>query len=85
MPILTNSVTDRDYDLLYDAYTGSGGFLDGSYLFRHKREDVRDFDIRRKQACYSNFTRVIVNSLVNPIFKKTIVRDYDGMILYNNS
>ena len=78
MPILTNSVTDRDYDLLYDAYTGSGGFLDGSYLFRHKREDVRDFDIRRKQACYSNFTRVIVNSLVNPIFKKTIVRDYDG-------
>lgn len=78
MPILTNSVTDRDYDLLYDAYTGSGGFLDGSYLFRHKREDIVDFNIRRKQACYSNFTRVIVNSLVNPIFKKTIVRDYDG-------
>lgn len=78
MPILTNSVTDRDYDLLYDAYTGSGGFLDGSYLFRHKREDLSDFNIRRKQACYSNFTRVIVNSLVNPIFKKTIVRDYDG-------
>ena len=46
MPILTNSVTDRDYDLLYDAYTGSGGFLDGSYLFRHKREDIVDFNIR---------------------------------------
>ncbi len=78
MPILTNSVTDRDYDLLYDAYTGSGGFLDGSYLFRHKREDIVDFNNRRKQACYSNYTRLIVNSLDNPIFKKTIVRDYDG-------
>lgn len=76
--LLTNSLSDRDYDLLYDAYTGSGGFLDGSYLFQHKREDVMDFAIRKQQARYSNFTRVIVNSLVNPIFKKTIIRDYDG-------
>lgn len=73
-----HSISEQEYDLLYDAYTGSGGFLDGAYLFRHKREDAEDFSIRQRQARYSNFTKVIVNSLVNPIFKKSIIRDYDS-------
>lgn len=65
-----------DYGFLRDAYSGGGGFLDGSYLYRHKREADADYALRRLMARYSNFVRVIVDSLVNPVFKKTIVRDY---------
>jgi hypothetical protein len=71
-------ITDNSYQLLYDAYTGSGGFVDGSYLFRHKREDDEDFLKRKRMARYSNFVKVIVNALTNPIFKKTIVRDFES-------
>ena len=69
-------MTDN-YELLRDAYTGGGGFEDGRYLFMHSREEPEDYLLRKKMARYSNFVKVIIHSLTNPIFKKTIVRDFD--------
>lgn len=69
-------ITMDEYTLLHDAYTGGGGFDSGEYLFRHSREDMEDFMVRKKMARYSNFVKVIIKALTNPIFKKTIVRDF---------
>lgn len=69
-------ITIDDYTLLHDAYTGGGGFDSGEYLFQHSREDMADFMVRKKMARYSNFVKVIIKALTNPIFKKTIVRDF---------
>ena len=70
-------ITTDEYTLLRDAYTGGGGFDNGDYLFQHSREDMADFMVRKKMARYSNFVKVIVKALTNPIFKKTIVRDFE--------
>lgn len=69
-------ITTDEYTLLRDAYTGGGGFDNGDYLFQHSREDMEDFMVRKKMARYSNFVKVIIKALTNPIFKKTIVRDF---------
>ena len=69
-------ITIDEYTLLHDAYTGGGGFDSGEYLFQHSREDMADFMVRKKMARYSNFVKVIIKALTNPIFKKTIVRDF---------
>ena len=70
-------ISTDEYTLLRDAYTGGGGFDNGDYLFQHSREDMADFMVRKKMARYSNFVKVIVKALTNPIFKKTIVRDFE--------
>lgn len=62
-------MTDN-YELLRDAYTGGGGFEDGRHLFMHSREEPEDYHLRKKMARYSNFVKVIIHSLTNPIFKK---------------
>ena len=40
----------EEYMLLRDAYTGAGGFLDGSRLMRHFRESVEKYEQRRRIA-----------------------------------
>lgn len=67
-----------DYQLLKDAYYGSGGFENGSYLTKHKRELDEDYRFRQKNAYYLNYFSPIVNALVDPIFKRQPLRDYSG-------
>lgn len=66
------------YQLLRDAYFGTGGFETGAYLSRHKRESDEDYAFRRNNAYYLNYFAPIVNALVDPIFKKNPLRDYHG-------
>lgn len=66
------------YQLLKDAYFGSGGFETGAYLSKHKRESEEDYAFRRNNAYYLNYFAPIVNALVDPIFKKNPLRDYHG-------
>lgn len=66
------------YRLLKDAYFGTGGFENGMYLNKHKRESKEDYTYRRKNAYYLNYFAPIVNALVDPIFKKNPLRDYHG-------
>lgn len=66
------------YQLLRDAYFGTGGFETGAYLSKHKRESDEDYAFRRNNAYYLNYFAPIVNALVDPIFKKNSLRDYHG-------
>ncbi len=66
-----------DYELIFNAYYGTGGFNNGGYLIKHKRETDEDFTARQENAYYLNYFFSITNSLVTPIFKKTASRDWD--------
>ena len=66
------------YKLLRDAYNGSGGFEDGSYLLRHPREANEKYQMRKKLAYYLNYTRPCVDARVKPIFKTLAVREWQG-------
>ena len=68
----------NQYQLLKDAYLGTGGFDNGGYLQRHKRESEEDFRNRRENAYYLNYVMPIVNALTDPIFKRKPLRDYHG-------
>lgn len=59
---------------LLDAYEGSGGFLDGSYLWRYRREDTSPFNERQQQARYHNFAKTIVGIYVRHVLGKHLTR-----------
>jgi len=61
--------------LLRHAYFGSGGFQDGRYLVQYMRESDDLFARRRGVSCYINYFRPIVDSHVDPIFRRTITRN----------
>ena len=68
-----------NYRFMKDAYYGAGGFADGGYLVKFDRETDNNYLKRRKMAYYINYFKDIVDSLVNPVFKKKPGRAYDGM------
>lgn len=69
-----------NYSLLHDAYFGSGGFASGAYLTKHKRESDEDYAFRCQNAYYLNYFAPITNALVDPVFKKEPLRDYESSI-----
>ncbi len=71
------TITDN-YRLLEDAYAGTGGFLDGGYLIPHVRETLDKYIRRKALSYYANYVKAVVNSLVNPIFRKDAVRNWEG-------
>ncbi len=58
------------WQFLLDAYTGLGGFRDGSYLIRHKREPEEKFERRKRLAYYPNYVKKIVDTFVSQVFRK---------------
>lgn len=77
-PRLAINIKDRkrlfevdDYQLMDDAYKGAGGFKDGDYLVPHPRETVEKFERRKSMAYFLNYVKTVVDSHVNPIFRKT--------------
>jgi hypothetical protein len=61
-----NSV--NPFKFVTQAYNGSGGFRDGSYLFPFAREF--DFNSRKNQAYYENFCKGVADSLYVPVFSE---------------
>lgn len=66
------------YELLRNAYYGTGGFETGDYLVQHKRELPDNFIARKLIAHYLNYVAPTVNSHVDPVFRKEAQRDYKG-------
>jgi len=62
---------------LLDSYTGTGGFLDGSYLIPHPRESQEKFERRKKLAVYPNYVKKVVDSYLSHLFKKSPVRSIE--------
>ena len=64
------------YQLLHDAYYGSGLFSLGRGLKQHPRESIDNYNFRKKLSSYSNHTAAIINANVDPIFNDEIRREY---------
>ena len=73
-----NCLPAMDYQVLRDAYYGTGGYSDGSYLIQHKRERADKYNMRRQLSYYLNYVAPCVNSHVDPIFREEIPRDWTG-------
>lgn len=71
-----------DNKMMLDAYFGTGGFLDGSYLIKHPRETDKKYEQRKQLAYYINHVAVAVNSQVDPIFKDEIKREWNPSPLF---
>ncbi len=71
---------DRTSDkFLLDAYTGKGGFADGSYLVAHPRETEDKFKFRQQMAVYPNFTRKVTDVYMGFLWKQTPSREADSL------
>ena len=67
-----------DHNFLDDAYTGAGGFRDGKFLVPHPREAPEKFSRRKALGYYPNYVAPVVDSLIDPIFRKPAAREWDG-------
>ncbi|WP_371366279.1 hypothetical protein SRRS_07090 [Sporomusa rhizae] len=72
-----------DYNFLKDAYYGEGGFKDGSYLVPHPRETPEKYARRKALAYYLNYVAPVVNSHVNPVFRKEPEREWNDHALFS--
>ena len=72
------AIVKSDYQFLEDAYTGGGGFKTGDYLVKRPREKTDSFQVRKELCYYLNYVRSVVDSHVNPIFRKEAARDWGG-------
>ena len=81
MAILTN-MRNSEYELLHDAYYGTGMFASGGALQKHPRESAANYTFRQQLSYYLNHTAPIINACVDPIFKDTISRDYNESELF---
>lgn len=81
MAILTN-MRNSEYELLHDAYYGTGMFAAGGALQKHPRESAANYTFRQQLSYYLNHTAPIINACVDPIFKDTISRDYNESELF---
>ena len=75
---VVESVTQSDYQFLEDAYKGAGGFKNGTYLIKRPREKEDSFLVRKELCYYLNYVKPVVDSHVNPIFRKEAARDWGG-------
>lgn len=81
MATLTN-MRNSEYELLHDAYYGTGMFAAGGALQKHPRESAANYTFRQQLSYYLNHTAPIINACVDPIFKDTISRDYNESELF---
>lgn len=70
------------YKFMNDAYFGTGGFRDGTYLTPHNREMF--YTSRRQTSVYKNYVRPILDAMVNPIFADIIPRNVDSNSLFSS-
>lgn len=71
------------YELLNDAYYGTGLFEGGKGLRRHPRESLYNYNDRKQLAYYLNYTGPIVNASVDPIFRDEIKRNYSDSKMFS--
>lgn len=71
-----------EYELLHDAYYGTGMFS-GSAIEKHPRESANSINFRREVAYYLNYTGPILDASIDPIFKDEINRDYSDSVMFD--
>jgi len=64
-----------------NAYKGSGGFSDGSYIDRYPRESDEKYKNRKEIAHYINLFAPKVNRYIGYIFKSTPMRSSNNTLI----
>jgi hypothetical protein len=62
------------WQLGVDAYDGTGGFADGTYLDRYPREEPKKFEERQQKARYHNYVETLVDMYARKIFSQNVQR-----------
>jgi len=70
-----------DYKFIDEAYRGSGGFSDGSYIDKFPRESDEKYTERKKIAYYSNLFVSKVNRYVGYLFKTAPIRTSSNRLI----
>ena len=65
------------WDVLANAYDGTGGFKDGSYLYKFPREDDDKYTARTAQARYHNYVESLVE-LFTRYLTRSVTRETDS-------
>lgn len=63
------SIRRQAWQVLLDAYEGSGGFLDGAYLWPYPRESAESFFERKAMARYHNYVETPIDLYVRFVFQ----------------
>jgi hypothetical protein len=58
------------WQLMIDAFEGSGGFADGDYLWPYRNEAESDFLKRQKMARYHNYVETIIDLYCQHVFTR---------------
>ena len=69
-----------DYQKMKDAYYGTGGYENGSYLKKHPRESETKYENRKEVSYYLNYVAPTVDGHINPIFREPATRDWKGSV-----
>lgn len=64
----------NDYAFIREAYLGSGGFSDGSYIDKFPRESDEKYKERKKIAYYTNLFASKINRYIGYLYKTAPVR-----------
>ena len=83
MATIYSNPRTEEYEILHDAYYGSGMFASGAAITPHRREGTDSIKFRRQIAYYLNYTGPILNASVDPIFKDEIKREYSKSVLFD--
>jgi hypothetical protein len=62
--------------MAHNAYFEEGGFADGSYIDKFKKEDDEDYKKRCEMATYINYIKPKVEEFTSYIFKEAIRREF---------
>lgn len=75
-----NINTVNDYVFVEQAYKGSGGFKDNTYLVPHGREAF--YGARQAFSRYTNFINPILQAMVDPVFNALVHREHKDNELF---
>jgi hypothetical protein len=66
------------WQMLIDAFEGTGGFADGEYLWPYRNELPEDFGKRQKMARYHNYVETIIDLYCQHVFTREPDRQTDN-------
>ena len=64
-----------------EAFEGSGGFADGSYIDKYPRESDEKYEERQKIAYYENMFAPKINRYIGYLFKQTPTRTTNNSLI----
>jgi hypothetical protein len=65
----------RQYEFLFDSYTGGEAYAPEKYLDKYLRETDTQYDLRKQRAYYLNYTAAVVDAYIAQIYRRDPMRE----------